>query len=114
VICRPTGAARLDDHARIAGLASITIVGGILLGTIWLYVFPLMVDRGIGLGEAMRTSYEMVRRAGFWEHLALVILLMVVNSIGGPAALVTVPFSIVAVVVAYHAVEGRGDAVERA
>jgi len=98
----------------LIGLASITIVGGILLATIWLYVFPVMVDRGVGIGEAMRASYDLVTKGGFWEHLALVILLAVVNSIGGPAALVTAPFSIAVIVVAYHAADGRADAVERA
>ena len=96
------------------GLASITIVGGLLLATIWLYVFPLMVDKGMGIGEALGASYEMVRRNGFWEHLALVVLLGVVNSIGGPAALVTVPFTIVTVMAAYYLADGREDAVESA
>jgi len=35
----------------LVGLASLTIVGGFVLATIWLYVFPLMVDRGLSLGE---------------------------------------------------------------
>jgi uncharacterized membrane protein YjgN (DUF898 family) len=98
----------------VIGLASITIVGGILLATIWLYVFPLMVDRGMRLGEALGASYHMVRKAGFWEHVALVILLMVINSIDGPAALVTAPFTIVTIMVAYYLVDGREDAVEKA
>jgi len=85
------------------GLASITIVGGILLGAIWLYVFPLMIDRRIGLWEAMRTSKDMVVRAGFWEHVALVILLAAVNALGhGPLVLLTIPFTVVATAVAYH------------
>ena len=65
----------------LIGLASLTIIGGILLATIWLYVFPLMVDRGMGLGEAMSTSYRMVKQAGFWEHLALVIVFVVISSV---------------------------------
>ena len=65
----------------LIGLASLTIIGGILLATIWLYVFPLMVDRGMGLGEAMSTSYQMVKQAGFWEHLALVIVFVVLTSL---------------------------------
>ena len=32
----------------LIGLASLTIVGGVLLATIWLYVFPFMVDRKMG------------------------------------------------------------------
>jgi hypothetical protein len=96
------------------GLASITIVGGVLLATIWLYVFPLMVDKRMGIGEALGASYELVRRNGFWEHLALVILLMVINSIGGPAALVTAPLTIVTIVAAYYLADGRDELLERA
>ena len=58
----------------LIGLASITIVGGVLLATIWLYVFPLMVDRRMGLGDAMKASKDMVLEHGFWQHLALVII----------------------------------------
>jgi len=89
------------------GLASTTIVGGILLGAIWLYVFPLMVDRRIGLWEAMRTSKDMVVRAGFWEHVVLVILLAAVNALGrGPLALLTIPFTVALTVVAYWDLKG--------
>jgi hypothetical protein len=96
------------------GIASLTIIGGILLGTIWLYVFPLMVDKRMGIGEALGASYTLVRENGFWEHLALVVLLAVINSIGGPAGLVTLPLSIVIVMVAYYIVSGRAQEVEAA
>ncbi len=97
----------------LIGLASITIIGGVLLATIWLYVFPLMVDRGIGLGEAMSASYDIVRRS-FWEHLALVILFAVIAAVfEGPLALLSTPFIIVATGVAYYAAQGRTDLIER-
>jgi len=96
------------------GLASITIVGGILLATIWLYVFPLMVDKGMGFGAALGASYALVRKTGFWEHLVLVVLLGILNSIGGPVALVTVPLTIVTIVVAYYLAEGRDGEIEKA
>jgi hypothetical protein len=96
------------------GLASITVVGGLLLGAIWFYVFPLMVDRRMGLGEALGASYRLVRENGFWEHLALVVLLAVISSIGGPAGLVTLPFTIVTAMVAYYMLSGRSQEVEAA
>jgi len=98
----------------VIGLAWITVVGGVLLGTIWLYVFPLMVDKGIGFGEALGTSYRMVRENGFWEHLVLVILFAVIGSIGGPAFLLTLPFTVVATMAAYYLVDGRGEELEKA
>lgn len=97
----------------LIGLASITIVGGFLLATIWLYVFPIMVDRRVGLGEAMRMSKDLVVKAGFWEHLALVILFVVLGSIGGPVTLVTTPFAIVATTVAYFLADAKDELVEK-
>jgi len=96
------------------GLAWITIVGGILLTTIWLYVFPLMVDRGMSFGQALGASYDLVRKAGFWEHLVLVVLFMVLNSIGGPAILVTLPFTVVVTMAAYYVADGRNAQLEQA
>ncbi len=99
----------------LVGLASITIVGGFLLASIWLYVFPLMVDRGLGLGEAMKASKDLVVRAGFWEHLALVIVLFVIVSVAnGALAILAVPFTVVVVIAAYFLADARGDALERA
>ena len=90
------------------GLASVTIIGGVLLAAIWLYVFPLMVDRHMGVFEAMRASKDVVVRSGFWQHLVLVILLVAIGAIGhGPLALLTIPFSVAVVLVAYLALENK-------
>jgi len=98
----------------LIGLASLTIVGGVVLSTVWMYVFPLMVDRGLSLGEAMKTSYHMVVDHGFWEHLALTILLIALDGIAhGPLALITTPFTIATLTAAYFVADGRGDLVER-
>jgi len=99
----------------LVGLASITVVGGFLLATIWLYVFPLMVDRGIGLGEAMKQSKDLVMRTGFWEHLALVLVLFVIVSVAnGALAILAAPFVVVAVSAAYFLASERGEALEKA
>jgi hypothetical protein len=91
----------------LIGLAFITIVGGFLLATIWLYVFPLMVDRGMGLGEAMKASKDMVVERGFWEHLALVIIVVVIGSVAnGALALLATPFVIALLGAAYFAARG--------
>jgi hypothetical protein len=99
----------------LIGLAAITIIGGVLLATIWIYVFPLMVDRGMGLGQAMRESQNLVMRAGFWEHFALVIIFIVVASLAnGALAVLATPFIIVAVAVAYFVATDRIKQVENA
>lgn len=99
----------------LVGLASITIVGGFLLATIWLYVFPLMVDRRLGIGEAMKQSKDLVVKAGFWEHLALVLVLFVIVSVAnGALAIIAAPFVVVAVTAAYFLASERGETLERA
>jgi hypothetical protein len=101
--------------AILIGLAMLTIVGGFLLATIWIYVFPLMIDRGLGLGEAMKTSKDMVLAHGFWEHLALVLILAIIASIAnGALAIIAIPFFIVTVAVSYFLADGRDAAVEGA
>ena len=98
----------------LIGLASLTIVGGVLLATIWLYVFPFMVDRKMGLAEAMTASYHQVVDNGFWEHLALVVIFIAIGAVAsGWLAILSTPFTIAATAAAYFVTSGRGDLVER-
>ena len=94
----------------LIGLASVTIVGGFALAAIWLFVFPLMVDRGLSLGEAMKTSKDMVLATGFWEHLALVVVLFVIASVAnGALAIIAAPFIVVAVTAAYFLADAKEE-----
>lgn len=98
----------------LIGLASLTIIGGVLLATIWLYVFPLMADRGMGIGEAMRASYETVKQAGFWEHLALVIAFVVIASLAnGALAILATPLLIAVAAAGYYVAADKGDELDR-
>ena len=100
--------------AILIGLASITVVGGILLAAIWLYVFPVMVDRRMGFGDAMGESYRIVKGA-FWETVALVIIGVVIGSVAnGLLMLLATPFLVALIVAAYYVAAGRGAVVERA
>jgi uncharacterized membrane protein YvlD (DUF360 family) len=97
----------------LIGLASLTIVGGVLLATIWLYVFPFMVDRRMGLTEAMSASYHQVVDNGFWEHLALIVIFFAIGAVAnGWLAILTTPFTIAVTAAAYFASGGRGDLIE--
>ncbi len=98
----------------LIGLASLTIVGGVILAAIWMYVFPLMVDRGIGLGDAMSASYHLVVDNGFWEHIAVTVMLIALNAVAdGPLAILAVPFTIATITAMYFVADGRGQLVER-
>jgi hypothetical protein len=94
----------------LVGLASITIVGGFLLAAIWLYVFPLMVDRGLSVSDAMRESKDLVMKNGFWEHVALVVLLALIGAVAGwPLGVLVAPFTVALVTAAYYVAGGRSD-----
>jgi hypothetical protein len=88
----------------LIGLASLTIVGGVLLATIWIYVFPFMVDRRMGLTDAMTASYHRVVDNGFWEHLALIVVFAAISAVAnGWVGIITTPFTIAVIVGAYFA-----------
>jgi hypothetical protein len=88
----------------LIGLASLTIVGGVLLATIWIYVFPFMVDRRMGLTDAMAASYHRVVDNGFWEHLALVVIFVAIGAVAnGWIGIIATPFTIAVIAGAYFA-----------
>ncbi len=98
----------------LIALASLTIVGGVLLATVWLYVFPFMVDRKMGLTDAMTASYHQVIDNGFWEHLALIVVFIAIGAVANSwLSILTTPFTIAVIVAAYFVSGGRGDLVER-
>ena len=53
----------------------VSFVVSIWIAVIWLYVLPLIADQGIGFGEAASRSNQMVKSAGWWWTLGMVILL---------------------------------------
>jgi hypothetical protein len=57
------------------------IIPGILFLTWWLYALPLMADRKLPLGEAMRASHRKVREKGFFMHFAFLIMITVIPSL---------------------------------
>src|SRR3954469_25038059 len=52
------------------GLA-LLIVPGVALMAMWMFAFPLMVDKGMGITESMSASWHIVRRRGFGWNLLL-------------------------------------------
>ncbi|MFA4964991.1 MAG: hypothetical protein WC709_05060 [Thermoleophilia bacterium] len=100
--------------AIVVGVAWVTIIGGILLTTIWLYTFPIMVDRGLRFWTSLGESKDLVVRAGFWEHLALAILFAVIASLAnGVLAVLATPFLVAAVAAGYFAASGRAAELEK-
>ncbi len=68
----------------VCGIVALIPVIGIIadlvflvwLGVTWIYVLPLIADRGMTFGEAAKTSSAMVKGTGWWKTLGLVAVLM--------------------------------------
>ena len=102
----------------LLGLA-LLIVPGVYLIVIWVYLLPLIVDKRIGVGEAMSRSKEMVMKGGFWMHFAALLVVCILTGVassvtGGVGNLLTVPFTIAFVVAMYFAASGEDDLVDAA
>ena len=65
-------------------ILSVTIIGipvaivlAIWISVLWLYVLPLIADKGMTFGEAAGRSRAMVKSVGWWKTFGLIILLEV-------------------------------------
>jgi membrane-anchored glycerophosphoryl diester phosphodiesterase (GDPDase) len=54
------------------------VLPGIVFATWWIYTLPLMVDRRMRLGEAMRESLGKVTEKGFFIHLIFLLMITLV------------------------------------
>ena len=69
----------------VCGIVALIPIIGIIadlvflvwLSVTWIYVLPLIADRGMTFGEAAKTSSAMVKGTGWWKTLGLVAVLMV-------------------------------------
>jgi hypothetical protein len=55
----------------------VALVIGVWISVLWLYVLPLIADRGLTFGEAAGQSRAMVKAVGWWKTFGTVILLEV-------------------------------------
>jgi len=88
------------------------ILPGLFLATIWFYVFPLMVERDLGLGEAMRESKALADRVGLAQQFALTLVLLLIGGIlssltDGLSSVFFTPFAAIYVITTLREVEQR-------
>jgi hypothetical protein len=104
-------------------LELVAIVAYIYLGISWVYVFPAIVDRGIGVSEALPESRSLVRGSGWWwTFLILFVLWVVVGAVssvlgfipfvGAIATILLYPFVLTYVVAMYFQARGEGELID--
>ena len=88
------------------------ILPGLFLATIWLYVFPLMVERGLGLGAAMGESKAIGDRWGLAQQFTLTFVLVLIGAVlssltDGISSVFFTPFAAIYVVTALREAEAQ-------
>ncbi len=81
------------------------IVAIIALSFFCLYMLPLMTDQGLGLMDAIKTSSRMAMEPPVGEHIAVVAIFLIINSIGnstGIGVLLTQPFATLFILMVYE------------
>jgi hypothetical protein len=88
---------------------ALLIVPGVILSTIWMFPFYLFIDRRLPVFDALRESYDLVMRNGFWNNLLLLAIelaltvgpLIILPAVGEVLAIATTPLAWLVVTSAY-------------
>jgi len=111
----------------LVGLGVIVLLAAIVpyayLLVAWAYVFPVIVDRGLGVTEAMGESRRLVHGTGWWwTFLVLFVLQLVVGAVSAVLGLVPVvgavatvglyPFVLTYVVAMYFQARNEGQLID--
>jgi uncharacterized membrane protein len=87
----------------------ICLIPMVYLQTCWLFTLPLIIDKQMDFGAAMKASWKMVNKH-WWQVFGLSILIGLVNLVGALACLVgllfTVPIGFAALMYAYETIFG--------
>lgn len=82
------------------------IVPGVILNVWWFYSLFFIVDEKLRFSDAMRESKNAVSRTGFFNHFVVVLIVAVLGLLGGTfsglAMLLTTPFSLILMTLAYE------------
>ncbi len=72
-----------------------------------IYMVPLMVDKNLGLMDSAKESISLVRQTNFLDHLIVVVIYSVIQSLGGSTLLgtiISIPISTIFLMLAYEQV----------
>lgn len=84
----------------------LIIIPGLIFAAWWMYTFFFMVDKNMGLGDAMKASKKIVSSKGTMIHILFLIVCGVIGGIGGAlfgvGQLLTLPLGMGAIALAYE------------
>jgi len=130
IVVVPTGVivgGAIAGSGILAGLGAVVLLAAMVacayLAIAWVYLFPVIVDRGLGVTEAMGESRRLVHGTGWWwTFLVLFLLQLVVGAvsfalglipvIGAIATIVLYPFVLTYVVAMYFQARSEGQLID--
>ena len=88
----------------------LLFVPGVILSVWWMYALWFLLDRDLGVIEALGASKNAVGQTGFMNHLVVLLIVSVLGiaggSLSGLGALVTTPFSLIFLALVYRDLPG--------
>lgn len=88
----------------------LLIIPGVILNVWWFYSLFFVIDKRMRFKDAMRASKNAVSRTGFFNHFVVLLIMAVLGTLGGAfsglAVLLTTPFSLILMTLAYVEVSG--------
>jgi uncharacterized membrane protein len=106
------GTALAHNLAMLLILIPVGLLGlipAIFLQTCWVFTLPLIIDKQMDFGAAMKASFKMVRKH-WWQVFGLILLTGLVNLLGALMLLIgllfTVPITLAALMYAYETIFG--------
>lgn len=97
------------------GFLFLFLPGLILLAVVtfyMIYMIPLMVDKNLGVVDAIKQSIALVRQADLFDHIVIIVIYSIVQALGGSTLvgmIITMPLSTIFLLLAYdHVTESPG------
>jgi hypothetical protein len=88
----------------------LLIIPGVILNVWWFYSLFFVVDKQMRFDDAMRASKNAVSGTGFFNHFVVVLIIAVLGTLGGAFSglgmLLTTPFSLILMTLAYVEIAG--------
>ncbi len=117
----------LAESGVLAGLGAVVLLAAMVayvyLAIAWVYVFPVIVDRGLGVTAAMGESRRLVHGTGWWWTFLVLFLLQLaagavsfalgmIPIIGAVASIALYPFLLTYVVAMYFQARDEGQLID--
>jgi uncharacterized membrane protein len=106
-LAQQLGQVGLAQWMLLGGVGLLCMIPACYLQVSWLFTLPLIIDKGMDFGKAMKTSWQRVN-LHWWQVFGLVVVAWLVSMVGILACcvgvFVTIPIKFAALMFAYETI----------